>query len=189
MLIVSPQAMLRSHWCPPDNVPMKPCRCESCFESLYAANRCSHRQRYLDALEYVISQGVRITSPEYKWWAWRAARSGKYGHDRYIEISSLGYTIYGWDVMTSVLIHEFGHCSLFNEGMHQGTTAEENLSIERLANERGLEIMPSHLVPDDYQRHREFFLQSYLNNDWTEEKCRSSWAAFQTTLWTTDDGC
>src|ERR1035438_8447526 len=97
-----------------------------CFEPLYAPDRCLHRQRYLDAEGYIISRSITISHPDYHWWAWKAGRSQKYGHDRYIEISSMAYSIYGWDVMTSVLIHEFGHCSLFNDGIGEGSTLEEN---------------------------------------------------------------
>jgi len=97
-------------------------------------------------------------------------------------MSSVAYKIYGWDVMTSVLIHELGHCVLFDQGVGEGSTWEENLEIEKMANQRGVEIIPSYLIPEDCERHREFFLKSYLEKDWTEEKCRSAWLAFQETL-------
>jgi len=124
----------------------------------------------------VISQGIRVYSVDYEWWAWRAGRSQKYGHDRVIEISSVAYLLYGWDVMTSVLIHEFGHCDLFNEGIAEGSSSEESLTIEKMANQRGAEITPPHLLPEQYHQHRQFFLRSYQENDWTEEKCRAEWA-------------
>jgi hypothetical protein len=158
-------------------------KCRSCFEPLYAPDRCGHRQRYLDALGYVTSKGIKINQPDYEWWAWKAARSGKTGFDRYIEISSVGFTLYGWDVMTSVLIHEFGHCDLFNEGISEGSTWDEAVQIEITANQRGLELMPSHLVPEDYMRHREFFLKAYLDEGWTEAKCRSEWDLYASFLW------
>ena len=50
--------------------------------------------------------------------------------DRYIEISSVGFTLYGWDVMTSVLIHDFGHYDLFNQGISEGSTRDEAVKIE-----------------------------------------------------------
>jgi hypothetical protein len=150
--------------------------CSSCFQPLDTPERCRHRQRYLDTNEHVISQGIRVYPIAHEWWAWKAARSGKYEHDRYIEISSVAYRLYGWDAMTSVLIHEFGHCDLFNEGIGEGSSAEENLAIEKMANQRGAEITPPHLVPEQYHQHRQFFLRSYLENDWTEAKCRAEWA-------------
>lgn len=161
---------------------MPPKTCPSCFEPIYAPNFCIHRQRYLDALEFVISQAVKVVPVDYEWWAWRAARSQKTEFDRFIEISSVTYRIYGWDVMTSVLIHEFGHCDLFNEGISEGSSSEENLAIEQKANQRGVELMPSHLLPEHYGRHRDFFLTSYSEKDWTEEKCLSNWQEFQITL-------
>ncbi len=147
-----------------------------CFEPLDAPDRCPHRQRYLDAEEYIKSRGIRITRPDYPWWVWKAGRSQKYGHDRYIEISSVAYKIYGWDVMTSVLIHEFGHCDLFNEGIGEGSSPEEKLANEKMANQRGLDIMPPRLVPEHYAEHREFSLKSYLDNDWSEQKCLEEWS-------------
>ena len=155
--------------------------CSSCFEPLYAPDACAHRRRYLAALEFVISQGVKVYPVDYEWWAWHAARSQKYGYDRMIEISSVAYKIYGWDVMTSVLIHEFGHCDLFNEGIAEGSSPEENFQIEQKANQRGIELVPPHLLPENYRRHREFFLKSYSEQDWTEEQCPSAWKAFQVT--------
>ncbi|HEY3443600.1 MAG TPA: hypothetical protein VGK29_22775 [Paludibaculum sp.] len=122
---------------------------------------------------------MKVEPVDYEWWDWKAARSHKYGHDKIIEISSLAYRIYGWDVMTSVLIHEFGHCDLFNEGVCEGGSSDESLKVEDLANRRGWDLMPSHLVPEDYARHREFFLQSYLEGDWTKEKCLSKWREYQ----------
>jgi hypothetical protein len=157
--------------------------CAPCFEPLYAPDRCVHRQRYLDATTYVISRGIRVYSVDYEWWAWQGGRSGK-NDIRFIEISSVAYKLYGWDVMTSVLVHEFGHCDLFNEGIGQGSTAEEKLKIEKMATQRGVEVTPLHLVPEQYHRHREFFLKSYLQDDWTEDKCRAEWRLFRDTLWT-----
>jgi len=156
--------------------------CPSCFLPLYGPDPCIHRKRYLAALEFVISKGIKVYPVDYEWWAWKAARSQKYGFDRIIEISSVAYKIYGWDVMTSVLIHEFGHCDLFNEGIAEGSSMEENLKAEEKANQRGMELMPPHLLPENYRRHREFFLQSYSGQDWTEEKCLSAWSAFRATL-------
>src|SRR5258708_36817309 len=102
-------------------------RCPSCFDSLYGPDRCVHRQRYLDAEEYIISRGVKIAHIDYESWAWAAGRSGKYGHDRYIEISSVAYKLYGWDVMNSILVHEFANCDLFNDGISEGLSREVNL--------------------------------------------------------------
>ena len=103
---------------------------------------------------------------------------------RYIRISSIGYIHYGWDVMTSVLIHEFGHCDLFLEGIAERPedSWDDRLRLEEQANARGIKVTPQHLMPADYEKHREFFLRSYREHGWTAEKIASEWAAYQEAL-------
>jgi hypothetical protein len=61
--------------------------------------------------------------------------------------------------VTSALIHEFGHCKLYEaEGICDGS-----IEAERKANECGERSMPPTLVPANYQQHRAFKLQSYEN--------------------------
>src|SRR5580658_3525645 len=141
-------------------------KCPSCFVPLYAENRCVHRERYLDMLAFVISRGITVEQPNREDFAWKPADSFRHGFDTYIRISSLGYRYYAWDVMTSVLIHEFGHCDLFSQGIAERPESswEEKQAIEQAANRRGLEMTPPHLVPEQYHRHREFFLQAYLDH-------------------------
>ena len=78
--------------------------------------------------------------------------------------------------MTSVLVHEFGHCDLFDEGLQEGSSQAEKLAIEQKANQRGLNIMPQHFVPEHYAQHREFFLKSYMDNNWSEHNCFEEWS-------------
>ena len=103
-----------------------------------------------------------------------------YGVARYIRISSIGYTYYGWDVMTSVLIHEFGHCDLFLEGIaeREGMSWDKKVDLEELANARGAQITPRELIPADYAKHREFFLRAYLDHGWTAEKTLFEWTVY-----------
>jgi hypothetical protein len=155
--------------------------CASCFALLYDENPCVHRKRYLATLEYVISQGIVVEQPDRDDFAWKPADSFLYEQTRYIRISSVGYKHYGWDVMNSVLIHEFGHCVLFAEGIGEGTSWEDNLEIEKMANQRGLSVTPQHLVPERYQWHRDFFLKSYSGRGWNEETCLAEWGAYQQT--------
>jgi hypothetical protein len=155
--------------------------CPSCFVPLYGENPCIHRQRYLATLEYVISQGIVIEQPDREDFAWKPADSFLDGSTRYIRISSVGYKHYGWNVMTSILIHEFGHCALFSEGIGEGASWEENLELERRANQRGMDITPPHLIPEEYQWHRSFFLKSYSARGWNEETCLAEWRAYQKT--------
>jgi hypothetical protein len=154
-------------------------KCASCFKPLDAFDRCVHRQRFLDALEYIKSRGILVTWQDRKWWEWKGADSDFYRSTRRIRVSIGAYRLYGWDAMTSILIHEFGHCDLFNEGIGYGSSWEEKLKIEQAANQRGREIMPPHLVPESYEEHRAFFLKSYSEKGWTEEKCRAAAAQAQ----------
>jgi hypothetical protein len=93
-------------------------------------------------------------------------------------MSSVGYRLYGWEVMTSVLIHEFGHCDQFNEGKSEPAEWDAKVAFEIEANERGIATMPPDLVPENYRKHREFFLKTYLNHGWTPEKIISEWQVF-----------
>jgi hypothetical protein len=156
-------------------------KCASCFAPLYDENPCVHRQRYLDTLEYVISQGIVVEQPDREDFDWKPADSFLNGYSRYIRMSSLGYRHYGWDVMTSILIHEFGHCSLFSECIGEGKSWEENLEIEKMANQRGRDITPLHLIPEDYDWHRGFFLRSYTARGWNRNTCLAEWSAYQET--------
>jgi len=148
---------------------------------LYGENPCVHRQRYLATLEYVISKGIVVEQPDRDDFAWKPADSFLHENTRYIRISSVGYKHYGWDVMTSVLIHEFGHCALFAEGIGEGASWEKDLEIEKMANQRGLSITPLHLIPEGYLWHRDFFLKSYSARGWNEETCLTEWKAYQET--------
>jgi hypothetical protein len=123
--------------------------------------------RYLEAEAYIKSRGVHIAYVHHPD-AWRAGRSSVYKGVSEIVIWADAYRIYGWDIMTSVLIHEFGHCELHRvEGLDGG-----DIEAERKANEYGQKSVPAHLVPPSYLKHREFFLQSYETpGSWTEEIC------------------
>lgn len=160
--------------------------CPSCFEPLGDSGHCIHGQRYLGTLQYVRSQGILVTNHDVASLNWQGADAQSNGYDRYIRISSEAYKLYGWDVMTSILIHELGHCALFSEGVAEGCPGVETLEVEKLANRRGLDMVPPDLVPEAYQQHREFFLRSHQEKDWTEEKCRSEWRLFQEKLLSSD---
>jgi hypothetical protein len=166
------------------NISMSVIGCPSCFEPLYAPNPCLHRQRYLWALEFVASRGITIEQPDRADFAWKPADSFTYGPKRYIRISSIGFAHYGWDVLTSVLIHEYAHCDLFLQGIEEmpGMTWDEKLELEKLANARALEITPKHLISEDFEKHREFFLRSYREQGWSEEKTIEEWTLYRLTL-------
>jgi len=138
----------------------------------------------LDLLESVISKGIRVELIDRPDFAWKGGDSFAEIPNRYIRISTLGYQHYGWEVMTSVLVHEFGHCDLFLEGISEtpGMSYEDKIRLEVLTNERGEKITPPHLIPADYHAHREFFLRAYCEHGWTEEKTLTEWASFQDAL-------
>lgn len=75
--------------------------------------------------------------------------------------------------MTSVLIHEFGHCELFNEGIEGGLPG-----VEKLADRRGSERIPPRLLPVGFWRHRAFFFKSYEAGGWKGERTLSEWRQF-----------
>jgi hypothetical protein len=55
--------------------------------------------------------------------------------------------------------------------------------LEELENARAVEITPTHLIPADYEKHREFFLRSYREHGWTMEQTISEWTIYQETLY------
>ena len=79
--------------------------------------------------------------------------------------------------MTSVLIHEFGHCELHKaEGIYIGLEAEIK------ADEYGSRLMLAMLVPALYRQHRSFFLKTHLQPATKEEFLRAfeNWDANST---------
>jgi hypothetical protein len=149
--------------------------CPSCFD---AESPCVHRERYRLAEAYV-NQRVHIgfaneAHPE----AWRGGRFlPNFGSAPEIDIWPKAHTIFGWDMMTSVLIHEFGHCKVYDtSGVCDGSK-----EVEHKANESGRRNMPPELVPPLYDEHRKFFLRSYetLPEVWDEQRCRSELAAWR----------
>jgi hypothetical protein len=81
------------------------------------------------------------------------------------------FELYGWDVMTSVLIHEFGHIKLW-----AAEQIYKNEEGERKANRYGFCGMKAELVPKNYWLYREFFILSTLTpGNWTESQCREQY--------------
>jgi hypothetical protein len=117
---------------------------------------------------YIKAHDVHVGyAPESHPDSWRAGRQVFYGDHYEIHIWPFAYRLYGWDMMTSVLIHEFGHVELLKtEGLSQG------LEAEKKANEYGERIVPSELIPPQYLEYRKFFLRSYeTSGNWTQEQC------------------
>jgi hypothetical protein len=128
-----------------------------CCRALDDSETCEHKTRYLEAESYVRSQGVRVGyAPDgAKDDSWRVGRSNP--DPPGIVIWTTAFEIYGWEIVTSVLIHEYGHCKLYEAER----ICDDSIEAERKANDYGSRYMPPNLVPTRYEEHRRFFLQSY----------------------------
>src|SRR5579863_8191706 len=153
--------------------------CPPCFEPMGRPPECIHQSRYMELEHFVVTRSITIEHPDYDWFSHKPADAFTFNYNRFIRISSVGYKHYGWDVMASCLIHELGHCDLFLEGIGEPEDKQEKIKVEQMANERGLAITPPLLVPDDYLKHREFFLRSYSDGEWSREKVLSEWRVFK----------
>jgi hypothetical protein len=155
--------------------------CPACFE--LSGDGCIHRQRYGAAEEYIKKKGAPIHlvvvdgcrhEPEPVGW-WKGGQmittpgilNSPDRYDIWMYPTSCRY--WGWDMLTAILIHEFGHALLQVEKVRCGDIREE----ERQANKYGHDNMPLELIPEQYWAYREFCLQSYQSN-YTEERLRSA---------------
>jgi hypothetical protein len=68
---------------------------------------------------------------------------------------------WGWDMLTSIVIHEFGHAS----GRVKKLTAQNLVEEEHLADKCGFENTPAELIPEQYWAHRDFCAKSYLSDE------------------------
>ena len=137
-----------------------------CCRGLNALETCIHKDGYLRVEAYVRSKGVPVGYARDGAAAklWKVAEGCM--KPASIWIWQTAYEIYGWDMVTSALIHEFGHCKLYeSEGIWEGS-----IEVERKANEYGRKHVPPDLVPALYEEHRNFFLKSY-ETPWTREQC------------------
>jgi hypothetical protein len=125
------------------------------------------KERYLRAVEYVESQGISVGSRAQdvaRDESWKVGRA--YPGYASIDMWLNAYEIYGWDMVTSVLIHEFGHCKLY-----QTERIWEGVEAERKADEYGFHYMPGYLIPPLYKEHCDFFFQSNeVPGGWTTKK-------------------
>ena len=83
-----------------------------------------------------------------------------------IRIYSSSCTHWGWDMLTSILIHEFGHALMKIDNVAcEGGEAEEHA-----ANRLGFDNTPNELIPVQYWQHREFCMRSYSNAGYSEHQ-------------------
>ena len=149
-----------------------------CCRALDAPETCVHKERYLQVEEYVKRQGIPVIYPyspeganDRSWLVGTVCVSPPS-----IGIWQTAYEIYGWDMVTSTLIHEFGHCKLF-----EAERILEGIEAERKANEYGRNHIPPDLVPVLYEEHRKFFLKSYETpGNWTREQCLEAFRLWRT---------
>jgi hypothetical protein len=94
-----------------------------------------------------------------------------------ISIWKTGVLLHGWAMLSSVLIHEFGHIKLYEaERLHLGLEAEVK------ANYYGRTNLPRTLIPEFYCQHRVFALLSFTAlSSWN----RQQWIA-EYEKWTED---
>jgi predicted SprT family Zn-dependent metalloprotease len=106
----------------------------------------------LQVVAYIESQGIQVGYARDE----KSRRAGQAYPGRWsIDMWPTAYEIYGWDMMTSVLIHEFGHHKLYD-----AERIFEGIEAERKADEYGYRHMPIHLIPPRYEEHCAFFFQS-----------------------------
>jgi hypothetical protein len=130
----------------------------TCCRALVYESACEHKKGYLETEAYVKSEGIIVGyAPDVvSGDAWKVGRSHP-GKQPSITIWPTAYQIFGWEIVTSVLIHEYGHCKLYEVER----CCDDTIDCERKANEYGRRFLPRRLIPPDYDEHRRFFLQSY----------------------------
>ena len=153
----------------------RPPACCTAFEDRCV---CEHKQRFFDLLAFVGSQQIPIGfAPDGA--AGDAYKIGRAHVDPSfcIDLWPTAYAIYGWDVVSSTLIHEFGHCKLYE----MEKRGEESVEVEILASEYGRRFTPVNLIPDGYDHYRTCFLESYKANPrWTKEEWLAKWSRMNT---------
>jgi hypothetical protein len=143
--------------------------CPTCTE---LDSPCVHRQQYEEAEKHILVayRPVSITDksedcPESYWIA------GKTRDYKTIWMWRSACRVYGWAMLLSVLVHEYGHNLWFDVCLKQPDCLDDEVK----ANEYGFNAMPKDLVPVLYQPYREFFLSSYrdklVGTIWDEEIC------------------
>jgi hypothetical protein len=161
--------------------------CKNCYAMTDVP--CEHRIKYMSAERFIKDyeiEGASISitdvtaEPNKEYYEppekhWKAGKCDLTGGPT-IRLWPLAHTMYGWDVMTSVLIHEFGHLKLY-----QVERLSTGLEAENKANRYGSWHFRQDLIPRHYWLHRELFLMSHIEPDnWDAAKCRSEYAKWIT---------
>jgi hypothetical protein len=144
-----------------------------CPTCTHTDSQCEHRKQYDLLVEFVKNSGTvsKLTelseqlSPEVS-----EERSWKGGEveviRKLIAIYRDSIKLHGWAMLSSILIHEFGHIKLYEkEKIYFGIVAEVK------ANQYGKANIPPELIPEFYDQYRLFALESYVDPDgWTTKE-------------------
>jgi hypothetical protein len=141
--------------------------CPTCTD---IASPCLHRQQY-QALEKHI-QGLNLfidiidVSEQEPARYWLGGKTHDY---KVIWMWLSACRLYGWAMLSSVLIHEYGHYLLWEAEHLDG---RHGVEAEHKANRYGHDGVPRDLTPELYWRYREFFLLSHTTpGHWDESRC------------------
>jgi len=158
---------------------------------------CEHEKRYRRTQDYVARQvvsgwPVSIIAPsgsqQREKLSWQVAQTNlrvspawpkpSGGPHEIVICRNAAVELYGWEMVTSSLIHEFGHCKLYED---TGKPDDHKVETEEAANRMGRKSMLElGLIPDRYDEHRAFFRQSYeVDGNWTETQCRAALAEWE----------
>jgi hypothetical protein len=104
--------------------------CAACYQTLSDPCGCVHQERYRRAEAY-IKERVAVCYGGSEALAWKGAYASiTPGILPAICVWSDAYLIYGWDMMTSILIHECGHYEAVQvEGGLSGIEGEHKVRI------------------------------------------------------------
>src|SRR5947207_122039 len=115
----------------------------ACCVALESPQTCAHRELFLKAVEFVRAEGVFVGYAPAGSAAddWLVSRSHP-AHES-ISVFPTAFRLYGWDVLTSVLIHEYGHIKLYQAERW----CDAQIETEVRANEYGKRHTPMELLP------------------------------------------
>jgi hypothetical protein len=147
--------------------------CATCTD---ICSQCVHHRQYQALEEHIKGLNLFIdiidVSEQEPRRYWLAGKTGDY---KRIWMWLSACRLYGWAMLTSVLIHEYGHFLLW-EAEH--IDSRQGLEAEHKANQYGYDGVPRHLVPDLYWQYRGFFLLSHTTpGNWDESLCLKEYDA------------
>jgi len=135
----------------------------ACCRPLSDTATCEHKEQYLAAAAFVRILGINVerttAAVDHDWWKVGHSFPNRQPSRNRILIWRNSFEVFGWEIVTSVLIHEYGHCFAAITGC--AITGGTIIRAEQQANDFGRLAVPPHLVPARYDEYRRFFLQAY----------------------------